>query len=78
MSRYGGLLQVQAVLAVLRMAAAAAVMGLVPHAPSPLCLGPRSGEGFMAGPDHVPLWRVILGLGLLGEPVASATPCSAP
>ncbi|HNN93354.1 MAG TPA: murein biosynthesis integral membrane protein MurJ [Pseudomonadota bacterium] len=67
MSRYGGLLQAQVVLAVLRMAAAATVMGLVLHALSPLCLGAAaSAEGFMAGPSHVPLWRAILGLGVLG------------
>jgi putative peptidoglycan lipid II flippase len=62
--RYGGLLQVQAVLAVLRMAAAAAVMGLVLHALAPLCLGAAvAAEGFSAGPQHVPLWRTLVGLG---------------
>jgi putative peptidoglycan lipid II flippase len=64
--RYGGLLQLQAVLAVLRMAAAAAVMGLVLHSLAPLCLGAAvSPEGFAAGPLHVPLWRSVAGLGVL-------------
>lgn len=64
--RYGGLLQLQAVLAVLRMAAAAAVMGLLLHALAPLCLGAAvSAEGFAAGPLHVPLWRSVAGLGVL-------------
>jgi putative peptidoglycan lipid II flippase len=64
--RYGGLLQSGVVLALLRMAVAAAVMGLVLLTLAPLLLGPAMhAEGFLPGPLRVPLWRAIAGLGLL-------------
>src|SRR5262249_8789341 len=63
---YGGLVQRQMVLALLRMAVAAAVMGLVLCVLSPMLLGPAvRAAGFLPGPAGVPLWRALGGLGLL-------------
>lgn len=64
--RYGGLLAPEVVLGLLRMAAAAAVMGLVLWTLAPLLLGPAvHAAGLSAGPARVPLWRAIGGLGVL-------------
>lgn len=63
---YGGLLEQALVLAMVRMAAASAVMGLVLWALAPLLLGPAAhAAGFAPGPGHVPLWRSVAGLGLV-------------
>lgn len=64
--RYGGLLQPAVVLALLRMAVAAAVMGLLLWILAPLLLGPAvHAAGLLPGPTIVPLWRAVIGLGLL-------------
>jgi len=60
--RYGGLLQPAMVLSLLRMAVAAAVMGLLLWVLGPFLLGPAVHAAGMAG---VPLWRAIVGLLLL-------------
>jgi putative peptidoglycan lipid II flippase len=66
LQRYGGLVQSQMVLALLRMTVASAVMGLVLWMLAPLLLGPGvHAAGFAQGPTGVPLWRAIGGLGLL-------------
>lgn len=59
---YGGLLQPALVLSLLRMAVAAAVMGLLLSILGPLLLGPAV---HAAGMADVPLWRAIVGLFLL-------------
>jgi putative peptidoglycan lipid II flippase len=64
--RHGGLLQPAQILALLRMAVAAVVMGLVLWMLAPLLLGPAvHATGWLPGPGGVPLWRAISGLGLL-------------
>lgn len=64
--RYGGLLQPQMILALLRMAVASAVMGLLLWLLAPLLLGSAvRAAGFVPGPAGVPLWRAVSGLGLL-------------
>jgi putative peptidoglycan lipid II flippase len=64
--RYGGLFQPALVLALLRMAVAAAVMGLLLWVLAPLLLGPAvHAAGLAPGPLRVPLWRAIGGLGVL-------------
>lgn len=63
---YGGLLQPAVVLALLRMAVAAAIMGLVLWIMAPLLLGPAvHAAGLLPGPTKVPLWRAVIGMGLL-------------
>lgn len=64
--RYGGLFPPAVMLALLRMAVASAVMGLVLWTLAPLILGPAAhAAGLAAGPARVPLWWAVLGLGLL-------------
>jgi putative peptidoglycan lipid II flippase len=60
--KYGGLLQAALLLGLLRMAAAAAVMGLLLSTLLPLCLG---GAAQAAGLSAVPLWRTVLGLAFI-------------
>lgn len=64
--RYGGLCQPEMTLALVRMAVASAVMGIVIWMLAPVLLGPAvRAVGFVAGPVGVPLWRAVSGLALL-------------
>ncbi len=66
LQRYGGLLQPQMILALLRMTVASVLMGLILWLLGPWLLGPAvHAAGFVSGPGGVPLWRSLSGLGLL-------------